>query len=280
MSEEVAAAAGDIAHQQRQAAAAQAAKNIAEARQIVTAASQLAWSLYVGDQLSAEQHEPISLAIDVAEMGIKHVEELNDELQAARATIDRQRRVIEQAQERERIAASAYEQQQTSYRELEGLYHDAQQNYLNVLRTNGEVAVLNVNLLADNAALLEIALRAGQVQTYEQGMADVAALKAEHPGTTLLAERQHLLRIALAAWKISEEVSEFGQPVSSETVEALDQALLDAFGDTYTNWYAVRDKIKALLGDSPPLPPGIVDNDEQLVRDYGDPLDPPPEAPQ
>jgi hypothetical protein len=65
-------------------------------------------------------------------------------------------------------------------------------------------------LLADNAALLEIALRAGQVQTYEQAMADAAALKAEHPGAALLAERDALLavlRLARAGFGTEEDIT-------------------------------------------------------------------------
>lgn len=69
------------------AAQAAAAANIAQARAIVIAASQLTWSLYVSGDLSVDQHGPISLALSVAEAGIKDVEELMDRLQAARAWI-------------------------------------------------------------------------------------------------------------------------------------------------------------------------------------------------
>lgn len=82
---------------------------------------------------------------------------------------------------------------------------------------------------------------------YQRLEAVQAVLKQPHPGAALLSERQHLLCIALAAWKLSEEISEFEGPVSSETVDALDKALCDAYGDTITNWYAVRDKIVAQI---------------------------------
>lgn len=58
--------------------ATQAARNVAEARRIVTAASQLAWSLYASGDLSTDQHHPIALALGVAEAGIKDVETLMD----------------------------------------------------------------------------------------------------------------------------------------------------------------------------------------------------------
>lgn len=54
--------------------------NIAQARAIVTAASVLVWSLYDNGDLSVDQHGPISLALGVAEMGIKDVLELTEEV--------------------------------------------------------------------------------------------------------------------------------------------------------------------------------------------------------
>jgi len=56
-------------------------------------------------------------------------------------------------------------------------------------------------LKADNAALLGVAKRAHQMLPYDVAMADVALLKAEHPGAQLLAENTELrgaLDVALA----------------------------------------------------------------------------------
>jgi len=95
MSEEIRLAASDIAHQHRRDLSRQAMQNIEQARRIVTAASQLAWSLYASGDLSVDQHGPIVLALGVAEAGIKDVEELMDErgrrlaeLEAARAVVE------------------------------------------------------------------------------------------------------------------------------------------------------------------------------------------------
>lgn len=58
---------------------------IARARQIVTAASQLTWSLYANGDLSVDQHDPIAQALGVADEGIKAVEVLVAERDAALA---------------------------------------------------------------------------------------------------------------------------------------------------------------------------------------------------
>ena len=68
----------------------------------------------------------------------------------------------------------------------------------------------------------------------------------ERPPDYHITERQQLLRIALAAWRLSDECAEFNGPVSSETIEALDQALIAAFGDA-DSWYVVRDRLQALI---------------------------------
>lgn len=47
---------------------------------------------------------------------------INAELHAALSTMEGYKRALEQAQERERLAMDAYDQQQSSYRELEALY--------------------------------------------------------------------------------------------------------------------------------------------------------------
>ena len=57
--------------------------NINRARQIVTAASQLTWSLYANGDLSVDQHAGIAYGLDVADEGIKAVETLTAEREAA-----------------------------------------------------------------------------------------------------------------------------------------------------------------------------------------------------
>ena len=59
--------------------------NIARARQIVSAASQLAWSLYANGDLSVDQHSGIAYGLDVADAGIKAIEVLVAERDAALA---------------------------------------------------------------------------------------------------------------------------------------------------------------------------------------------------
>lgn len=70
--------------------------------------------------------------VQSAQKGITMSEELAIAIADA-AELARLRGELDAARERERIATDAYNQQQTSYRELEGLYHDAQQNYLHAL---------------------------------------------------------------------------------------------------------------------------------------------------
>lgn len=87
MSEEVAQAAADMARL--------AARNIEQARRIVTAASQLAWSLYASGDLSVDQHDPISLALGVAEAGIKDVETLMDRVSTLESQLGQAHQEIE-----------------------------------------------------------------------------------------------------------------------------------------------------------------------------------------
>jgi hypothetical protein len=63
----------------------------------------------------------------------------------------------------------------------------------------------------------------------------------------LTAERAMLLRIAYAAWSLSDEIDEFGAPVSSETMNELDVALLEQFGGPDRDWLVVRGNIRAAL---------------------------------
>jgi|GEM_PF-2606422 hypothetical protein len=111
------------------------------------------------------------------------VQQLRAELATAQALIAGQKRLLTQAQERERIATEAYNQQQTSQRELEALYQAALVDWQKAR--------------ADNAALLGIARRAHQVATYATALDDLSALNAEHPGAALLSELTDL-RGALA----------------------------------------------------------------------------------
>lgn len=177
---------------------------------------------------------------------------------------------LAQAQGRERVATEAYNQQQSSYRELETLYQAAIERAQQIDHAEAGAAAYRQALeQADEHYIALLQEHCKWVQTFAPSQAaevkqvlddSIPQIRAKvaWPKTnaglemlvrlrTLLAERQHLLRIALAAWKLSEEISEFGQSVNSETVDALDAALCDAYGDTITNWYAVRDKIVALI---------------------------------
>lgn len=71
--------------------------NIERARQIVTAASQLAWSLYANGDLSVDQHSGIAYGLDVADEGIKAVEALVAERDAALADAAMLRAMLDRA---------------------------------------------------------------------------------------------------------------------------------------------------------------------------------------
>lgn len=132
-------------------------------------------------------------------------EQAEAELDAARATIAGLQRSLAQAQERERTTADVYQQQQTSYRELEGLYTAMTE------RAQGAEA--------DNAALLAIARRSHEPKTW-LGLQEIAdALKAEHPGAALLAEIAELRR--MAAWSCESCGARFALDVPPGSMEGV-----------------------------------------------------------
>lgn len=77
-------------------------------------------------------------------------------------------------------------------------------------------------------------------------------LALENPPDFQATERQKLLAIALAAWKLSDEISEFGQVVNSETMDALDRRLVETFGDgSDTAWISVQQAIRSQMKHLP-----------------------------
>lgn len=84
-----------------------------------------------------------------------------------------------------------------------------------------------------------------EIATAAADLAHVQRLTAERDA--LRAERGALLRIAAAAWSLSDEIDEFGAPVSSETINELDVALLEQFGGPDRDWLVVRGNIRAAL---------------------------------
>jgi hypothetical protein len=94
------------------------------------------------------------------------------------------------------------------------------------------------------------ATAAAEQAAADQAAADRAA--AEQAARIADLERQlaalgPLLRIAYAAWSLSDEIDEFGAPVSSETINELDVALLEQFGGPDRDWLVVRGNIRAAL---------------------------------
>lgn len=87
----------------------------------------------------------------------------------------------------------------------------------------------------------EIALALADAPTIARQAARIADLERQ------LAALGPLLRIAYAAWSLSDEIDEFGAPVSSETINELDVALLEQFGGPDRDWLVVRGNIRAAL---------------------------------
>lgn len=73
-------------------------------------------------------------------------------------------------------------------------------------------------------------------------------ITSEHPGAVHLAERRALLVVAYEAYKLSLHISEFETVVDEHTIEALDRALLSAFGLTYDGYLLISAKIEDALG--------------------------------
>ena len=79
----------------------------------------------------------------------------------------------------------------------------------------------------------------------EGGAAFHPTRKAEEVLAAWQADRTALLRIALAAWQLSEEIGEFNAVVSDLGTDVLDTQLYEAFGG---DWQAIGARIREELG--------------------------------
>lgn len=153
-------------------------------------------------------------------------------------------RRAEQAEQRERIAAEAYNGQQSSYRELETLYQASQERAIRA----GADAAAREDALGRIREYIED-MRYGRVLSDRDRALVIEVLAAVHPGTALLAERQRLLVVAYEAYQLSLHIEEFDGVVSDDPVEMLDRSLMKAFGVTdLAHFFDVGEAIATALG--------------------------------
>jgi len=140
------------------------------------------------------------------------------ELAAAQDVIAGLRRSLAEARERERIATEAYNQQQTSYRELETLYQAATERALKAeadaaaqqKALDAAVAYVTYTHAAYHGDTNQVELWA----IYHDAIRTIPAGK--HPGAALLAEHD-----ALAAWACESCGARFAESVRPAMLEGV-----------------------------------------------------------